>query len=283
MKTSKFFFLLAMLASFIIITSCGSGSKSKTINPSSTFFTSGELAKYIKIVDQPSNLVFVEKAGSPKKQFIRLTVTLEAEDYYDEVSYDDFRDIEFTSLLSVAIVKLTDNIGAEITTLNVLSEDVLKLKKLIAGESDDDREDIIFQGEFHAGKNARIWFKEAAMFAPYLTGDITVNNKESRNVSAGVADGRIISGSKDWEELLNSFEKYADDLLLFAEKAKNGDVTAFAHYASLLEKAEALEEKLDDADEGDMSVDQMSRYLKIVQKMAKVAEQDIDLDKIDID
>ena len=47
-----------------IMTSCSSGNEPKLINPTSTEFTTGEIAKYVEIVDQPSELSFAVREGS---------------------------------------------------------------------------------------------------------------------------------------------------------------------------------------------------------------------------
>ena len=46
----------------------------------------------------------------------------------------------------------------------------------------------------------------------------------------------------------------------------NGDMSAMNEYVALLEKAQRLSEKLEDA-QSDMTTAQMNRYLKITQKM----------------
>lgn len=118
--------LLAVLASCF-----SGGTDTKTITPTSTEFTSGELAKYVEVVNQPSELTFVEKDGAISTQYIRLKVTLKmVKDGFKDV---DPRDINFTRLLSVAVINLVDENGTEVQDLNVKSEDMLKLQKLLTG------------------------------------------------------------------------------------------------------------------------------------------------------
>ncbi|MCI7378800.1 MAG: hypothetical protein MSH66_03360 [Bacteroidales bacterium] len=163
-------FLLAMM------TSCSSGVGPKEITPTSTVFTSGELAKFIEVVDQPSELTYAEKDGAIGTQYIRLKVTLKmTKDGFKNV---DARDINFTSLLSVAIINLVDENGTTIQDLSVKSEDMLKLKKLLTG-SEGDSEEIVFEGEYHNSDDAPKWFEQASQFTPYLTGDISVEGASS--------------------------------------------------------------------------------------------------------
>lgn len=74
MIMKKFYFAWVAVV-MAVLTSC-SGSNSKTISPTSTEFTSGELAKYVEIVDEPAELTYLEKDGAIPAQYIRLTVTL---------------------------------------------------------------------------------------------------------------------------------------------------------------------------------------------------------------
>jgi hypothetical protein len=163
-------FAMAMLVS------CSSGVATKEITPTSTEFTSGELAKYIEIVDQPSELTFSETEGSIPAQYIRLKVTLRL--IKDGIKDVDARDIDFTGLLSVATINLVDENGSSVQDLSVKNEDLLKLKKLLTGSVGDTAE-IIFEGEFHNHDFAPKWFEQASKFTPYLTGDITTEGASS--------------------------------------------------------------------------------------------------------
>ena len=171
----KVYSILTALAMAMLV-SCSSGVATKEITPTSTEFTSGELAKYIEIVDQPSELTFSETEGSIPAQYIRLKVTLRL--IKDGIKDVDARDIHFTSLLSVAIINLVDENGSKVQDLSVKDEDLLKLKKLLTG-SEGDTEEIIFEGEYHNHDDAPKWFEQACKFTPYLTGDITAEGTSS--------------------------------------------------------------------------------------------------------
>lgn len=170
---------LALFVMLLTMVSCSSGTEPKTISPTSTEFPSGEIAKYVEIVNQPAELSFSEQKGSIDKQWIRLKTKLKATDYYDEIDEYDYRDMSFTKLLSVAMVSLVDDNGNSIRDLSIRNEDILKLKKLISGESDDDEEEIIFEDSYFNHKGAVQWYKETTHFTPYLTGDIYFPTKNS--------------------------------------------------------------------------------------------------------
>ncbi len=104
------------------------------------------------------------------------------------------------------------------------------------------------------------------------------------NLDFGFSD----SGSTDWDEVLDEYEKFVNSYVSFVNKASNGNVTALAEYAEMLEKAEEFSSKLDSA-KGDMSTAQMNRLLKLENKMASVATKaaglmnkmdDLDLDDL---
>ena len=80
------------------------------------------------------------------------------------------------------------------------------------------------------------------------------------------------SSSEDWDALLNTYEKYVDKYISYAKKAAKGDVTALAEYPSLMEKAQDLSSKLQNA-HGNMSSAQWARYNKITLKMANAAKE----------
>lgn len=149
------------------------------ITPTSTEFPSGELAKYVEIVDQPSELTFAENDGTIATQYIRLKVTLKL--VKDGLKNVDARDINFTGLLSVAVIKLVDENGTDVQELDLKYEEILKLQKLLTGNEGDTAE-LTFEGEFHNHDDAPTWFKNAAQYTPYLAGDLSVESDTSDSI-----------------------------------------------------------------------------------------------------
>lgn len=274
MKKVLFSFATIVVALF---SSCSSGSNSKMISPTSTEFTSGELARYIEVEDAPAELTFAEKEGGlVATQYIRLKVTLKLVN--DGFKNIDARDINFTTLLSVATINLVDENGIEVQDLSVKSEDLLKLKKLLTGDEGDTAE-IIFEGEFHNHDDAPIWFKNTVQFTPYLSGDISVerssntyydNDYDSYSDDDDDDDSYSSSDDEDWDAILDSYEEYVDDYISLMKKAKNGDMDALSEYPSILKDAQELNDKLQNA-QGSMSSSQVSRYAKITNKMTQAA------------
>ena len=181
-----------------IIMSCSSSNEPKEISPTSTEFTSGQLAKLIEVVDEPCQLSYSEKEGAIATQFIKLKVKLRLKKESPELKKVDAQDINFTGLLSVATINLVDENETKVQDLNVKSEDLLKLKKLLQGEEGTE-ETITFEGEFHNSDDAPIWFKEAAAFTPYLSGDVIVGNSVVTTTSSsfGIEGSHNLHGTVD--------------------------------------------------------------------------------------
>lgn len=294
MKNFSYLYTILM----VLLASCSSGVGPKKITPTSTEFTSGELAKYIEVVDQPSKLTFAEQDGFIATQYIQLKVTLRmSKDGFKNV---DAHDINFTGLLSVAIINLVDENGIDVQDLSIKDEDLLKLKKLLTG-SEGDTEEIVFEGEYHNPDDAPEWFKQAKQFTPYLTGDVSVESSSEiglidvptevsdvedvmEQVSTVMEDvveimedveegtnNSISSGSEDWDSLLDTYESYVDKYISYMKKAANGDMSALSEYPALMEKAQELSEKIENAKD-DMSSSQLKRYMNITMKMTNAVQ-----------
>lgn len=83
-------------------------------------------------------------------------------------------------------------------------------------------------------------------------------------------DSSSSSGDEDWDAILDSYEEYVNNYISLLKKAKDGDMDALSEYPSILENAQELSEKLQNA-KGSMSSSQMSRYAKITTNMTKAA------------
>ena len=57
------------------------------------------------------------------------------------------------------------------------------------------------------------------------------------------------------------------------KKAANGDLSAMTEYASLLKKAQEFDEKLKEV-KGDMTTEQMNKFLEIQKKMLSAMQED---------
>ena len=80
------------------------------------------------------------------------------------------------------------------------------------------------------------------------------------------------TGSADWDSMLDSYKQYVNKYIALLKKASNGDMTAMAEYAGLMQKAQELSDKMNGA-QGDMSASQWARYMKITTKMTTAAQE----------
>ena len=197
MKKITLLFTGVLLAA---LCSCSLSNEPKEISPTSTDFTSGELAKLIEVVDEPCQLSYVEQDGAIATQFIKLKVKLRLTKESPKLKEVDARDINFVKLLSVATINLVDENETKIQDLDVKSEDLLKLKKLLQG-NEGDEETITFEGEFHNSDDAPKWFEQATAFTPYLTADVIVGN----GVDTSTSSSFDIEGCHDLSGIVDKY------------------------------------------------------------------------------
>lgn len=74
------------------------------------------------------------------------------------------------------------------------------------------------------------------------------------------------TSSENWDAVLDSYESYIDQYIALYKKAQAGDMSAMSEYATFMEKAAELSEKLSKA-KSDMSSAQMSRFVKLQAKL----------------
>lgn len=77
--------------------------------------------------------------------------------------------------------------------------------------------------------------------------------------------------SSEFDEYLTSYEEYVDEYIEFLKKAKSGDADALAQYPAMLQKAQALGEKMESL-KGDVTPADYARFSKIQAKLLKAAQ-----------
>ncbi len=80
------------------------------------------------------------------------------------------------------------------------------------------------------------------------------------------------SGSVDFDELLDSYERCIDKAISMMKKAENDDPTFMAEYQKYVSEMLEFSEKLQNA-KGDLSASQLQRLNKLVMKAAKASQQ----------
>lgn len=82
------------------------------------------------------------------------------------------------------------------------------------------------------------------------------------------------SGSENWDKLLDSYERYVDEYIAMAKKAKNGDPSALEEYTSLMKEAQEYADRLERARrDNNISNAQLARLQRINQKFQKAAQE----------
>lgn len=79
-------------------------------------------------------------------------------------------------------------------------------------------------------------------------------------------DNSSSTSSENWDAVLDNYESYIDQYIALYKKAQAGDMSAMSEYATFMEKAAELSEKLSNA-KSDMSSAQMSRFVKLQAKL----------------
>ena len=103
---------------------------------------------------------------------------------------------------------------------------------------------------------------------------LSTSSSDDKEVDSSESGDEEVDSSKsddeNWDATLDSYEKYVNDYISLMKKAKKGDMDALSEYPSILENAQKLSEKLQNA-KGSMSSSQLSRYVKITNKMTQAA------------
>ena len=153
------------------------------------------------------------------------------------------------------------------------SDDMKEALKLKAGETGTVRWSFHFDGDKKPAK-----FRLTSAYEEVDSSDWDSDSSSSDDDESSSSDDdddtdsySSSSDSQDWDALLNSYEQYVDKYISYMKKASKGDMNALAEYPALMEKAQELSEKMENA-QGDMSASQWARYMKITKKMTKAAQ-----------
>lgn len=96
-------------------------------------------------------------------------------------------------------------------------------------------------------------------------------NRISGGASSSSSSSGSVSSRNSFDKWLDEYERYVDQYIAFFKKAKNGDASAAIEYMKLLERIQSVTDKIDDSDD-ELTMEQINRYNRINQKMARVME-----------
>lgn len=126
-----------------------------------------------------------------------------------------------------------------------------------------------------ASKAVTFQMRNAAVSVDELGSDSDDSDEEYSYSSDDDDDDYSYSSYDDddnnWDEILDSYERYVNRLVAIAKKAKSGDVSAVMELSEIQGEMEECADKLEDA-EGSLTSAQMSRYQRITEKMGKALQ-----------
>lgn len=105
-----------------------------------------------------------------------------------------------------------------------------------------------------------------------IADDVVVDDEVMFENIPGDSEAEKVASKSDVDAMLNEYERFVDKYISLLKKASKGDVSAMADYASYMESAQSLGEKIDKCS-GEMNAAQMKRYTEITNKMAKAASE----------
>jgi hypothetical protein len=142
--------------------------------------------------------------------------------------------------------------------------EVQKLKDLMNGNVGDTKNIVFSFGYLSSNKDKVLdIFQNAETFE--IIDEAFTNEKDSTG-----DDTFGGYGSNDWDSILNEYEQFVDEYIAALNKAASGDIDAIQSSSDLMEKAESLSNRLENA-KADLTSAQQKRLLKIQNKMANAA------------
>ena len=283
MKVLKYFLMVVLT---VCLTSCGGkgDENSVTLKVEAEL---GPLADYIKVTDQEVVVKMSdEKEDSEDYKVIQSSLALEviksvATKYsfnFDfEVEVLDKDHIEIATLPNYEIEPNYDHDNEELSYVLYAGSVQAKMKKRakVAKITPEDQEKwnkILKEGAYIVIKPRNsdekfVEYKGKSSNTEVIeSSSSTITEDEDESISSSS------KSSADWDSMLDSYEQYVNKYIALLKKAANGDMTAMAEYAGLMQKAQELSDKMDGA-QGDMSASQWARYMKITTKMTTAAQE----------
>lgn len=100
-----------------------------------------------------------------------------------------------------------------------------------------------------------------------VDGTVAVEEVAEVAETAEPVEEKSSSSKENWDKILDEYESYCNKVVALSKKAMSGDMSAMTEYASLLEQAQSLGNKLENA-ENDLTPAQIARLNKIASKLA---------------
>jgi len=259
---TRFTVFLILISLTIALISCGESSKTSKIaivTPEKTS-VSGDLNGYIEVLDNEYELI--EDWGA------KISIKIKALQPYPNVNSDNFE-------LKLLVSLLSEN-GMPVSGTSDLDIEYDSKEKLFSLIRSGTGEEVIllkssfgYSAEDHAEKVKKFSIS-SSLIPKEKSSNAAQNTDEEWEWDDDDEEDENTSNNEDWDKLLDDYEDYVTKLIQLQKKANDGDISALTDMASLMEKAEKLEDSLSDA-EDDLSPAQIQRLLKINQKIMESA------------
>ncbi len=266
MKTKSIYTIAISIFGVLTLSSCATKLQEVNVKPLSTEI-SGEIGKYIQIVDNTYKIS--RSSGKTMGGGYNYSISVN----FKSITPTDQ---EFDNLREMSLRVLDMNgtpIEIQEFEFDYFSES-RKLENLLKTEGANDF--LTFKG--YAKKGTSIQKKglpkpeniEGFTVTSLAKASIPRSSTSVTSTSSTGISSPSKSSSKNWDKVLADYESYTDKYIQLLKKANSGDMSAMTEYVSMLEKAQALQESLEDADD-EMTPAQLQKFMKIQQKLLNAA------------
>ena len=248
------------IATFLV--SCG-GNDVESLKPENST-VKGDLKDYFEVVDKDYKIVEDGINHVVNVELKRTSNALPFDPQTGNFSYGTWNGNNDEEITLEFGCELLDKDGNIVQTIKpgesgwygTESEDVETLMKLNEGETGTLKIKINIE-------NKPVKFRILSSMKESTNSDAD-NTDETETISSSDSN----TSSNDWDAVLDEYEDYIDKYIEFYKKAKAGDMSAATEYASMLESAQSLAEKLSNA-QSELTPTQASRFMKLQQKLTK--------------
>lgn len=119
-----------------------------------------------------------------------------------------------------------------------------------------------------------VWAFSAVLLVASCGGTETKEGADTATATSltGAETAAEAASSENWDDVLSSYEEYIDQYIKLMKKAKEGDVSAVSEYPAMMDRANELGEKLQNASTT-LSTEQLSRFTELQAKLTNAAAE----------
>lgn len=227
----------------------------------------GNNADYFEIVDQNVTLTGTPEGDDGHKGTIRATVKIKVLKPFENLK-------GFAVFPPMTLYFLNgdkENMNHKRLEISKADQDVIlaELKKYNPGVVE-----LSYKGDFYdSGYNEIFDNVKFVQIRSAALSDGTKSSDTTSGTTESSSDDSSDNEENEWDKILNEYEEFVDSYISFYKKAMNGnDLGALAEYPKMLQKANALGDKLKKGKSA-MTSAQWKRYQDIATKLANAASE----------